>query len=1676
MGTGIPTAARRTLLRCLWLSHGFISCRHLCRSLPVILLALWLGFTTTQLYAQQADQAFASSTAAIDWNESAEQIPANLAALNSAYLQAKGSNGAQYANFSIRGASASIFELFDQDGRFISQENQRDFSHELEIRLKAKASIDYETLPSSKQITLIVNAVAKTDAQIRRTVHSSEVADALAKRDLLTTPASLTITINVIDFDEAPMVASLYHPDSNFGRGYMARLNDDDRAFRIPLSRIFSDPEKRPLHVKENSEDVEIREFSGRSPNFGLTSKIIGSTYSDNNLVAGNNPETDGRIVTARIADSSLFITPVKDIFDGVRKAEVWVQGWDQRGPTSLLPSTDPAATSSPAKITVLVQHGNNRLPRWVGSATGFAVTVVEGISAPLTPTSGSWSATDPDGDAITYSILNAGRTGACVTGQAGISFAGACIRIRSPQTPIFDLSAAMDYELVADDPVGRFMLLATDSRGAIAEAEISVFLQNVDEPISGGFKSSTLSIHLPTSRTRVVDLSQLFTDPEQQETIRYSATSSNPNIVTVNAEPQPVLTMEGHGVGRATVTVHAISASSAKTSSVTVIVRDQNTAPSFPTAITHYEFQVLESAGVGSRVGLALAANDSDIGDVLTYEISENARFGLTSDGLRVNQIQLVTLKPLDFEFQSLYELVLTASDGVDSTSIPIKVHIADVDEKIRASGIPIPDVRVRSDERVMLDVRSYFIDDANSSPVYTVTDYNRSIAEIFVGENGELTIYGNDPGRTDVILTAVDSAGGVAAKQFTIVVSQPAPEVDDAAIADRSMELGLLEVTLEELLSTATENDIIAEVESSDEDVVWVLQPKGEPDTLVFYAWVLGTAEISLSVREVDGGLQAYSFMLTVTAEIDPEVTPRIANQTLTVGQHHGVLSLLDAFSDGSEEPRLFRVSSADESVVTADLANVDVVAWWQNLDCAAKLVAVGDSGLVSASNPYCQDFTSLRAQHKVVVRAVAAHHVLLFGLAPGSAQVTATAIYESGTSTASVFTTTVQSDAAASTASSKPHQVAYLGEQVAIDLASVLETKRSSPALVPLVHDPRLATVQLNQADHSLDVHGLSVGSTMVALIAKTKSGHNQVARFNLRVVNRAPQATQPHIAITLEVGEGQFNQDLGEIFQDSQPLRFELDLPTTNLLEAYLEDSMLLIVPLRKGSVDLLVSATDPLDASTSLTYSITISEEQLTNVAKAALAGYGRALLNSFDSVIGTRLSESLVIRDAPVVAATMQYADVAAVGEYELNQLEPRFRPGADTHTQWKDVGSNQPRPIAANFGRRPSWNHSFVGSNDKNTRWSIWLNSDTQVFDGDRYQGRVESLYAGADLVFNNLVQIGLAGSQADGSGDFSYGDATRLFNTEQSLVSPYVRYEPCEGTSFWGIGSIGTGSLALHDQSNHEQEESAPIHDLQTTGWMFGAKRQLAVLDSVRVSWTGDLARLDLKAEGTEPSIDTIATQVQRLRSGISLSTTNLVLRPNLHVRPFATLNLRYDGGRDRTGGGIELIGGAAMSMGIVDFELRGRRFETRDEHGYGEHGFAMSTTLNPSKSLVGWSATFSPTWGSVDQRMDFLTTSHARRRNASEWLIREESRQKLGFEGTVQYGTLGSRDRFILTPYVRMRHQSIEDYRMGIRLQSIATATKQFVVDFSIQQSRFTTVNTGEQGAVVTARLQL
>ena len=840
--------------------------------LPLVssLLLSWLVVAT---HAQDAlEPVFMQDSISQSWREDSSELSDNLESLNAQYNQTKSTESSPIFTYSISQPNPTPFELYDLDGQYLNSQDRRDYSHELELRLQptsqAGTVLDYEQLPATKSYTLQIEATPKSREELVRLFGEDQIDDLIAQQQSLDTTQKLTIEIAIENVDESPIVQPAYHPSANHNQGRIIQLNSKDRGFSVSINAIFTDPEGKPLFTKPNLEDIEIREYQGRAPHFGNIVNTVGDTELETNGVEGNSPSEDGHVVTITQVGGSYVINPVKSTVEGIRKAEILIRGWDQRGPTVPLLSADPATTKDLAKITVLVQTGDNKLPLFRGGASGFLISADEGFISSLAPRIGSWAAQDPDGDEVTHTLKGQAKDGACKNAIiAGVTFQDTCFRLE-PDGSSLAVNGTFDYESFEGNPVIPLTIVATDTFGATTEATLDVRIKDLDEPVTSEFNPSTVDLHLTHRATHSIDLNSVFKDPEGKETFTFRTTSRDELTVKVAIEDSHLLELSALKLGSVYINVWADTKDGERTyaTSLQVIVRDTNEPPTFTTEETSLTYAVSEAAEIGTVIGELISASDPDTNDQLTFKLSPNRFFALTQKDLKPNQVQLALKAPVDFERAPTHTLQLTVSDGIESAQIPIKINVSDIDEPPRTSRRDNPPIKIGENQSLTIDANDYFEDDSPTDLLIDVYGIDTTILDAEISQNQLLTLSAKSVGSTTVNLLARDSLGQAAiASQEVQVIATEAPQLVKQ-IPDQTIELGLDEISLLGYFEDADSDFSISQATSQDEEILWVFLTKNDPFNLVTYAWDTGTTKVSVTAEDPQGNTSTATFSVTV------------------------------------------------------------------------------------------------------------------------------------------------------------------------------------------------------------------------------------------------------------------------------------------------------------------------------------------------------------------------------------------------------------------------------------------------------------------------------------------------------------------------------------------------------------------------------------------------------------------------------------------------------------------------------------------------------------------------------------------------------------------------------------------------------------------------------------------
>ena len=169
-----------------------------------------------------------------------------------------------------------------------------------------------------------------------------------------------------------------------------------------------------------------------------------------------------------------------------------------------------------------------------------------------------------------------------------------------------------------------------------------------------------------------------------------------------------------------------------------------------------------------------------------------------------------------------------------------------------------------------------------------------------------------------------------------------------------------------------------------------------------------------------------------------------------------------------------------------------------------------------------------------------------------------------------------------------------------------------------------------------------------------------------------------------------------------------------------------------------------------------------------------------------------------------------------------------------------------------------------------------------------------------------------------------------------------------------------------------------------------------------------------------------------------------------------------------------GFEAVGGARLAAGAFDVEIQGRRFELRDVQGYVEQGYSLSTTYNPSNDASGWSLSLAPTWGHAAQTFDPFALSQGISTRFTPWVDSQGDPMEFSVHGSLGYGFLVSRERFVVAPYIQSQSYMSDAFRLGVRLRGITQSTLRLEMNLQVQREDVSR-NEKDSGVTVAATLR-
>ena len=309
--------------------------------------------------------------------------------------------------------------------------------------------------------------------------------------------------------------------------------------------------------------------------------------------------------------------------------------------------------------VTIRVTDANDA-PKFSGDSA--ARSIAENTAAGI-DIGNAVSATDEDGDALTYSLMSGGNASL-------FSIVSTTGQLRT--------SAPLNYETVKRYSV---TVNVSDNKGGTDSISITINIRNVNEaPVFSEGDSTTRSIAENTASSVDIGTPVAATD-EDDDTLEYSlggADAASFRIASTSGQLKTRAALD-HETRDTYSVIVGVDDDNGGTDSISVTIRvtNVNEAPAF--SGDSAARSIAENTASGVNIGNAVSATDED-GDALRYSLAGTnaAAFSIVS-----TSGQLKTRAALDYETKTSYSVTVNVSDGKGgSDSIPVTISVTDVNE----------------------------------------------------------------------------------------------------------------------------------------------------------------------------------------------------------------------------------------------------------------------------------------------------------------------------------------------------------------------------------------------------------------------------------------------------------------------------------------------------------------------------------------------------------------------------------------------------------------------------------------------------------------------------------------------------------------------------------------------------------------------------------------------------------------------------------------------------------------------------------------------------------------------------------------------------------------------------------------------------------------------------------
>ena len=437
-------------------------------------------------------------------------------------------------------------------------------------------------------------------------------------------------------------------------------------------------------------------------------------------------------------------------------------------------------------------------------------------------------------------------------------------------------------------------------------------------------------------------------------------------------------------------------------------------------------------------------------------------------------------------------------------------------------------------------------------------------------------------------------------------------------------------------------------------------------------------------------------------------------------------------------------------------------------------------------------------------------------------------------------------------------------------------------------------------------------------------------------------------------------------------------------------------------------------TTPLALASEATESVTVATEDANRTRQLALAAVGRSVAEDVIEALNARM-----------VAADRHESYVTVNGQRTVvGRTESEGNPRSVRAAAQAD---------AAEQRRHPLDNSEFQLAIDETNELTLWGRGALNSFNSRPDQAGALTLnsqlgfgYLGIDYRRAGAATgVGMMLLRNQGALDYQ---STVIDKDNATLtltnVLPYVHWRPKAGVDVWSLVGYGQGEVEVID-----------VDPVRLRMGAVGLRYDLRSLGRVQLA-----AKTDAFAVQLTPDAGAGST-AQRLRLALE-SRMNWRVSPYGSLQPTVELGVRWDGGDGDTGPGAEVAGGLTYTderYGL-HVEARGRRLLAHREGHVGLWGGSLMVRRQ-SADRRGLQVALGPSWGEADSRVESLWRGQLMAGPADA----EPSWTPSELTLTSGYGlSLSASSQ--LTPFVEAGTGPMQRLRVGTRWDWMGAGTRQ------------------------------